>query len=198
MPLLLLLQLLLLLTQFVIHKASKGSEKFQSKFVFGKSSSERADPAPALAVIHLGSEWSRQANSIGRCKIYFVNCISGTFVKRQNIYQRCLAERWLCWLCLLLLLVNCPGETQTEQRPQTRLCHAPAAAPKARTAPARALPLSLAVSLSASWSVGIAENVIRVEALGGQLSSDATDMASSSSSAGGECKARGEWVCVTR
>lgn len=73
------------------------------------------------------------------------------------------------------------------QRPQTRLCHAPAPAPKALehqldcSAP-------LSVSLSASPSVGIAENVIRVEALGGQLSSDATDIASSSSSAGGECE----------
>jgi len=67
-------------------------------------------------------------------------------------------------LCLLLLLVNCPGKTQTECRPQTRLCHAPER-PRPRSTKHSDLGLSLSLSLG---SVGFTGNVIRVEALGGQ------------------------------
>lgn len=150
-------------------------------------------------MIHL----DRQVNSIGRCKIYFVNCISGTFVKRQNIYQRCLAScaasaGCACFYCLLIAQVK---HKQSNAHRHAYAMHLP----QHQRHEQHQHQLELELCLSGCQSVclplrllALLENVIRVEALGGQLSSDATDIASSSASASGECQTRGGWATVTR
>lgn len=87
-----------------------------------------------------------------------------------------------CFYCLLI------AQVKHKQCNAHRLAYAMHLPQHQRHSSTSSSSAPLSVSLSASPSVGIAENVIRVEALGGQLSSEATDIASSSSSAGGECE----------